>query len=171
MRRALRLLRKYQIEHVLSRIRSAAFHGLRGEDQDPFAECRRYSYHLSEAPIDLACMGIGENGHITFSDSPDANFEDPRAVRVVQLDDRSRQQQVNNGCFSDIASMPAQAITLTYPTLMAARAVIGIVPGAHKARAVRAALNDPVSPSCPATILRSHPNATLFLDKDAASLL
>jgi len=67
--------------------------------------------------------------------------------------------------------MPAQAITLTYPTLMAARAVIGIVPGAHKARAVRAALNDPVSPSCPATILRSHPNATLFLDKDAASLL
>ena len=76
--------RKYQIEHVLSRIRSAAFHGLRGEDQDPFAECRRYSYHISEAPIDLACMGIGENAHITFSDSPDANFEDPRAVKVVR---------------------------------------------------------------------------------------
>ena len=163
--------RKYQIEHVLMRIRSAAFHGLRGEDQDPFAECRRYSYHISEAPIDLACMGIGENAHITFSDSPDANFKDPRAIRVVQLDDRSRQQQVNNGCFPDIASVPAQAITLTYPTLMAARAVIGIVPGAHKAWAVMAALNAPVSPSCPVTILRLHPNATLYLDEDSAALL
>ena len=163
--------RKYQIEHVLSRIRSAAFHGLRGEDQDPFAECRRYSYLLSEAPIDLACMGIGENAHITFSDLPDANFEDLRAIRVVQLDGRSRQQQVNNGCFPDIASVPAQAITLTYPTLMAAKAVIGIVPGAHKARAVKATLNVPVSPSCPATILRSHPNAILYLDEDSASLL
>jgi len=163
--------RKYQIEHVLSRIRSAAFHGLRGEDQDPFAECRRYSYLLSEAPIDLACVGIGENAHITFSDSPDANFEDPRAIRVVQLDGRSRQQQVNNGCFPDIASVPTQAITLTYPTLMAAKSIIGIVPGAHKAHAVRAALNDPFSPSCPATILRSHPSAVLYLDNDSASLL
>jgi len=163
--------RKYQIEHVLMRVRVAAFHGLRGEDQDPFAECRRYSCLLSEAPIDLACMGIGENAHITFSDSPDANFGDPRAIRVVQLDDRSRQQQVNNGCFPDINSVPAQAITLTYPTLMAAKAVIGIVPGVHKARAVRAALSDPVSPSCPATILRSHPNAFLYLDKASASLL
>lgn len=163
--------RKYQIEHVLSRIRSSAFHGLRGEDQDPFAECSRYSYLLSEAPIDLACMGIGENAHITFSDSPDANFEDPRAIRVVQLDNRSRQQQVNNGCFPDIASVPAQAITLTYPTLMAANAVICVVPGARKAQAVRAALNDPISSSCPATILRSHPNAVLYLDKDSASLL
>lgn len=163
--------RKYQIEHVLMRVRAAAFHGLRGEDQDPFAECRRYSYLLSEAPIDLACMGIGENGHITFSDLPDANFEDPRAIRVVQLDDRSRQQQVNNGCFPDIASVPTQAITLTYPALMAAKAVIGIVPGAHKALAVKATLKDPVSPSCPATILRSHRNAILYLDEGSAALL
>ncbi len=163
--------RKYQIEHVLTRIRPAAFHGLRGEDQDPFAECRRYSFLLSEAPIDLACMGIGENAHITFSDSPDANFEDPRAVRVVQLDDRSRRQQVNNGCFPDFASVPAQAITLTYPILMAAKAVLGIVLGAHKAQAVKATLNDPVSSSCPATILRSHPNAVLYLDNGSAALL
>jgi glucosamine-6-phosphate deaminase len=163
--------RKYQIEHVLMRIRPAVFHGLRGEDQDPFAECRRYSYLLSEGPIDLACTGIGENAHITFSDSPDANFEDSRAIRVVQIDGMSRQQQVNNGCFPDLASVPAQAITLTYPTLMAANAVIGIVPGTHKARAVKATLNDPVSSSCPATILRSHPNAVLYLDEGSASLL
>lgn len=163
--------RKYQIEHVLLRIRPAAFHGLRGEDQDPFAECRRYSTHLSESPIDLACMGIGENSHITFSDSSAAQFVDPRSVKVVQLDGRSRQQQVNNGCFPDLDSVPAQAITLTYPTLMAAKAVICVVPGTHKAAAVKAVLGEPVSSSCPATILRSHPNAFLYLDKESASLL
>jgi len=163
--------RKYQIEHVLMRIRPAAFHGLRGEDQDPFAECRRYSYHLSEASIDLACMGIGENGHIIFSDMSPAQFDDQRSIKVVQLDDRSRQQQVNNGCFPDFGSVPGQAITLTYPTLMAAKAVICVVPGIHKAPAVKAALSDPVSPSCPATILRSHTNAVLYLDKVSASLL
>ena len=163
--------RKYQIEHVLMRIRPSAFHGLRGEDQDPFAESRRYSSHLSEAPIDLACLGIGENGHITFSDSPDANFDDPRAVKVVQLDQKSRQQQVNNGCFPELGAVPAQAITLTYPVLLGAKAVICVVPGLHKAQAVKAALNDPVSPSCPATILRSHPNAVLYLDSESASLL
>ena len=163
--------RKYQIEHVLLRIRPAAFHGLRGEDQDPFAECRRYSTHLSEAPIDLACIGIGENSHITFSDSSPAQFDDQRSIKVVQLDGRSRQQQVNNGCFPDLGSVPVQAITLTYPTLMAAKALVCVAPGAHKAAAVKATLNDPVSPSCPATILRSHPNAVLYLDKASASLL
>jgi len=116
-------------------------------------------------------VGIGENGHITFSDQSSAQFDDPRSIKVVQLDDRSRQQQVNNGCFPDFDSVPAQAITLTYPALMAAKAVIGIVPGAHKAPAVKATLSDPVSPSCPATILRSHPDATLYLDREAASLL
>ncbi len=163
--------RKYQIEHVLRRISPAAFHGLRGEDQDPFAECRRYSYHLSEAPIDLACMGIGENGHITFSDASPARLDDQRSLKVVQLDDRSRQQQVNNGCFPDFDSVPTQAITLTPITLMSAKAVICVVPGIHKASAVQAALNNPVSPLCPATILRSQPNAYLYLDRDAASLL
>jgi len=163
--------RKYQIEHVLLRTRPAAFHGLRGEDQDPFAECRRYSYLLSEAPIDLACMGIGENGHITFSDASVANFADQRGIKVVQLDERSRQQQVNNGCFPDLASVPTQAIALTYPTLMNSKAVVCVVPGAHKAGAVRQALNEPISPSCPATILRSHPDAVLYLDEDSAALL
>jgi len=163
--------RKYQIEHVLMRVRAAAFHGLRGEDQDPFAECRRYSYLLSEAPIDLACMGIGENAHITFSDQSPAQFDDQRSIKVVQLGERSRQQQVNNGCFPDLGAVPTQALSLTYPTLMGAKAVICVVPGTHKAHAVIETLNNPVSPSCPATILRSHPNAVLYLDEDSASLL
>lgn len=163
--------RKYQFEHVLLQTRPATFHGMRGEDTDPFAECRRYSYFLSEAPIDLACMGIGENGHITFSDHSAANFADPRAVKVVQLDEKSRQQQVNNGCVPDFDSVPVQAITLTYPALMAATAVICVVPGRHKAGAIKAALSDPISPSCPATVLRSHPDAVLYLDKDADSLV
>lgn len=163
--------RKYQIEHVLLRIRAAAFHGLRGEDQDPHAECRRYSYLLSEAPIDLACTGIGENAHITFSDSSEANFEDQRAVRVVQLDEMSRQQQVNNRCFPDLSSVPIQALSLTYRTLMGAKAVICVAPGAHKAAAIQATVKEPVSPFRPATILQSHPKAVLYLDRKSASLL
>ena len=163
--------RKYQIEHVLIRTRPGICHGLRGVDRELFAECSRYSYHLSEAPIDRACMGIGENANITFSDQSPAQFDDQRSIKVVQLDDRSRQQQVNNGCFPDFDSLPAHAITLTYPTLLGAKAVICVVPGRHKAPAVKSAMSEPVSPSCPATILRSHPNAILHLDEDSASLL
>ena len=163
--------RNYQRQHVLSRVHPAVFHGLRGDYSDPIAESHRYSLLLAEAPIDLVCMGIGENGHIAFNDPPVADFHDPATVKVVVLDDLCRQQQVNDGCFPDFDSVPRQALTLTCPALMSGRAVVCAVPGPRKAAAVRSCLHNEVSTNCPATILRSHPNAVLYLDAASASLL
>ena len=163
--------RNYQRRHVLSRVRPAEFHGLRGESNDPVAEINRYTSLLGEAPIDLVCMGIGENGHIAFNDPPVADFRDPATVKVVVLDELCRQQQVNDGCFPDFDSVPREALTLTCPALMAGKAVVCVVPGPRKAAAVRSSLQDLVSTECPATILRSHPDAVLYLDDASASLL
>ncbi len=163
--------RNYQRRHVLSRVRPAEFHGLRGESNDPVAEINRYTSLLAEAPIDLVCMGIGENGHIAFNDPPVADFRDPATVKVVVLDELCRQQQVNDGCFPDFDSVPRHALTLTCPALMAGKAVVCVVPGPRKAAAVRSSLQDLVSTECPATILRSHPDAVLYLDDASASLL
>lgn len=163
--------RNYQSRHVLSRVHPAAFHGLRGEDLDPFAECHRYARLLAQAPIDLVCMGIGENGHIAFNDPPFADFHDKPSVKVVVLDEACRQQQVNDRCFPDLDSVPRRAITLTCPALMAGKAIVCVVPGPRKAVAVGSTLYDPVSTDCPATILRSHPDAVLYLDSASASLL
>lgn len=163
--------RAYQKEHLLGKVRPAAFHGIRGEAADADAECARYAALLAEAPIDLVCMGIGENGHIAFNDPPVADFRDPLAVKVVELDEACRRQQVNDGCFPDLDSVPRRAISLTCPTLMSARHLVCSVPGARKAEAVRATLTDPVSTACPASVLRTHTSATLYLDHDSASLV
>ncbi len=163
--------RAYQESHLLAKVKPAAFHGIRGESADPEAECERYSALLAEAPIDLVCMGIGENGHIAFNDPPVADFHDPKLVKVVELDDACRQQQVNDGCFPDFASVPTHAITLTCPALMSGRALVCVVPGPRKAAAVRATVQDPITTACPATILRRHPDAVLYLDSASAQLL
>jgi glucosamine-6-phosphate deaminase len=161
--------RNYQQQHLLNRVTPAVFHGIRGETSDPAGECARYSALLSEAPIDLVCMGIGENGHIAFNDPPAADFSDPLKVKLVDLDNICRQQQVNDGCFPDFNSVPRQAITLTCPALMSGKEIVCVVPGQRKAAAVAAMLHDPVSQKCPASILRHHPAATLFLDKGSAA--
>ena len=163
--------RNYQRQHVLSHVHPAEFHGMRGEDPDPIAESLRYSRLLEEAPVDLVCMGIGENGHIAFNDPPVADFHDPSSVKVVALDDLCRQQQVNDGCFPDFDSVPRQALTLTCPALMAGKALVCVVPGPRKAAAIWSTLHAPVSTECPATILRSHPDVVLYLDLASASLL
>jgi len=163
--------RAYQKEHLLGKVRPAAFHGIRGEASDPEAECTRYAALLTEAPIDLVCMGIGENGHIAFNDPPVADFQDSLAVKVVELDEACRRQQVNDGCFPDLDSVPRRAISLTCPALMSARHLVCSVPGARKAEAVRATLTGPVATACPASILRTHASATLYLDNDSASLI
>lgn len=163
--------RAYQKTNLLTKVRPASFHGIRGEASDPDAECVRYAALLTEAPIDLVCMGIGENGHIAFNDPPVADFRDPLAVKVVELDDACRRQQVNDGCFPDLDSVPHRAISLTCPTLMSARHLVCSVPGERKAEAVRATLTGPVSTACPASILRTHDSATLYLDNDSASLI
>jgi len=159
--------RHYQEQHLLAHVIPATFHGIRGEAPDPDAECARYASLLAEGPIDLVCLGIGENGHIAFNDPPVADFDDPRKTKVVELDGICRQQQVNDGCFPDLDSVPQQAITLTCPALMSGRSLVCVVPGPRKASAVAATLRGSISTACPASILRSHPSATLFVDDDA----
>ncbi len=162
--------RHYQEERVLSRIRPAAFHGILGEAADVEAECRRYAGLLAESPIDVVCLGIGENGHIAFNDPPVADFADPYLIKPVDLDDDCRRQQVNDGCFPEFASVPRHALTLTIPALMSGRELFCMVPGPRKAAAVRDTLRAPVSTACPASILRRHAAAMLFLDQDSAAL-
>lgn len=129
--------------------------------------CRNYSTSLAEAPIDIVCLGIGVNGHIAFNDPPVADFNDPQAVKVVELDQVCRQQQVDDDCFNSIEDVPSHAITLTIPRLLAADALFCVVPGAYKRDAVKATLAGPISTDCPASILRTHPNCTVFLDPEA----
>jgi glucosamine-6-phosphate deaminase len=163
--------RRYQAEHVLSRIKPATFHGIAGEASDTESECARYKRLLNESPIDVVCLGIGENGHLAFVDPPFADFNDPLMVKIVELDEMCRHQQVHDGCFPNLDAVPSRAITLTLPALLRGKALFCAVPGPRKAQAVRDTLHGPMSPVCPATILRTHPNATLYLDKDSASLL
>ena len=163
--------RAYQHEHFVSKVPLKAFHEIQGESPDPEAECRRLSALLSEAPIDLVCYGIGENGHLAFNDPPVADFDDPVEAKVVELDDVCRQQQVNDGCFPSFDEVPTHAITLTLKVFANATKVSGVVPASTKAQAVAATLNGPISTECPATLLRRHSDARLYLEPDSAALL
>jgi glucosamine-6-phosphate deaminase len=136
---------------------------------DPAAACRAYASALAEAPIDLVLLGIGTNGHLAFNDPP-ADLNDPVAVKVVELDLMCREQQVFDGCFTALELVPATAITLTVPTLLAGQELFCSVPGRHKAAAVKAMLESPVNGDCPATALRTHPRCTVYLDPDSSSL-
>ncbi len=163
--------RTYQRERFVTKVPLREFHQIRGEATDPEEECRRLSALLAEKPIDLVCCGIGENGHLAFNDPPVADFDDPELVKVVALDDVCRQQQVNDGCFPSIDDVPAHAITLTLKVFGEAAKVCCVVPAKTKAEAVAATLRGPISTDCPATLLRNHPNARLFLEPDSSSLL
>jgi glucosamine-6-phosphate deaminase len=112
-------------------------------------------------------MGIGENGHIAFNDPPVADFNDEKLVKVVELELVCRQQQVNDGCFAKLDDVPVYALTLTIPALMKAEYIYCMVPGSTKTQAVTKTVNDEVSTACPATILKTHDNATLYVDKDS----
>ncbi|MNZ79423.1 Glucosamine-6-phosphate deaminase [compost metagenome] len=128
------------------------------------AECERYSKLLQEAPIDIVCLGIGENGHLAFNDPPVADFEDPMTVKAVELDHACRLQQVNDGCFAELNEVPTHAITLTIPALLSGQHLYCIVPGRAKRAALQQTLHGDISTSCPATILRRHPSCTLYAD-------
>lgn len=138
---------------------------------DPEAECERYAALLKAHPCDIIIMGIGENGHIAFNDPSVADFDDKKTVKVVTLDSVCRMQQVNDGCFKTLVEVPKHALTLTIPTLVAPKAVFCIVPAKTKANAVRRTLTGDISEECPATVLRRHPDARLYLDADSASLI
>jgi len=138
---------------------------------DPEEECARYAGLLREHPLDLCCLGVGENGHLAFNDPPVADFDDPRDVKVVELDTACRMQQVNEGHFEGLADVPAHAITVTIPALLRASRVIAVVPESRKAEPVAAALTGPVSTSCPASVLRTVAHVSIHLDPDSARLL
>jgi glucosamine-6-phosphate deaminase len=134
---------------------------------DPQAVAEQYSALLAAAPVDIVCLGIGVNGHIAFNDPP-ADFADPVLVKVVTLDEASRSQQVDDGCFATLAEVPTRAVTLTVPALLSAAELFCMVPGAQKKRAVTAALYGPVDGSVPASALRTHPRCSIYVDEESA---
>ena len=163
--------RRYMRERVERRMKPRVFHYLEGDAEQPVEECERYAKLLRAQPIDLCCLGVGENGHIAFNDPPVADFNDPRAVKIVKLDLKCRQQQVGEGHFPSIDAMPQYALTLTIPTLCSAKKMLCIVPETRKAQAVKDMLQGPIGTACPASWLRKQAQATVFLDSDSASLL
>ncbi len=148
-----------------------AFHGLKGEAPDAAQECRRYAQLLAENPPGLAILGIGENGHLAFIDPPFCDFNDPADVRVVELDETCRNQQVHDGSFARLDDVPRLALSMTIPFLMRVPRAVAIVPGPAKRAAIKAAVDGPLSTSCPASILRTHRDATLYLDRESAAAL
>jgi glucosamine-6-phosphate deaminase len=138
---------------------------------DPAAAARRYADLLADHPLDLCCLGIGENGHLAFNDPGVADFNDPFDVKVVELERACRQQQVNEGHFPDVTSVPTHAITVTIPALVRPAQVMAIVPEMRKAEPVHAALTGPVSAHCPASVLRTMSHVTIHLEQESARLL
>jgi glucosamine-6-phosphate deaminase len=165
------LFSKYLMDHLFSKVQMKEVHILDAVAKNPIKECARYAELLKSHPIDIVCLGIGENGHIAFNDPPVADFDDPFPVKVVELDEPCRQQQVNDGCFASFPEVPTEAITLTVPQLMSARYLSIVVPSERKAIAVHNALIGPVTTKVPASILRQHAQAMMFIDELAAAQL
>lgn len=158
-------------DRIFSKVPFKSVSYLNGNATDPKVEAERYSKLLLNNHIDVCFMGIGENGHIAFNDPPVADFNDPVMVKVVELEDRCRMQQVHDGCFHHIDEVPAHALSVTVPGLMSAKTIFCIVPAISKANAVRDMINDEISTVCPATILRSHRDVRLYLDADSGKYL
>ncbi len=159
----------YLRRQIFERVDPGTVYYLEGAASDLGVEIERYSRLIVENPIDLVCAGIGENGHLAFNDPGVADFVDIALVKQVDLDLQCRQQQVNDGCFESLSAVPKQALTLTIPALMSARWIVCSVPGNLKARIVYQTLYGPITESVPATVLRTHPRAQLFLDLEAAA--
>jgi glucosamine-6-phosphate deaminase len=157
--------------HLFSKVRMKRVHILDSQAKDPEKECERYAALLRENPTDIVCLGIGENAHIAFNDPPFADFNDKELVKIVELDEPCRQQQVNDGCFPTIKDVPPRALTLTVPALMSATYLSCVVPSERKAKAILNSLTGAISTAVPASILRTHTCVEMFLDKPSASLL
>lgn len=156
-------------ERIFNKVPFANVFRLDGSPEDTAVECERYSELLRQYPTDITCMGIGENTHLAFNDPFEASFDEHALVKVVELHVASRQQQVNEGCFGNLADVPQIAYTLTVPALIGAKAIYCMVPGPSKTEAVYHTLAEEISVEYPSTILRTLPNAWLFLDEDSAA--
>jgi len=163
--------RRFLIDRLVDKVPLGQFYGLRGDAPDGAAEAKRYAELLAQNPPDFAVLGIGENGHLAFIDPPFCDFNDPEAVEVVQLDEACRNQQVNDGAFASLAEVPKDALSLTIPTLMARPKLFAIAPGPAKRTAIKNTIEGPIATSCPASILRTHKNAHLFIDVASAEYL
>lgn len=161
--------RRYLIDRLIMPAGIVTAHLLDGE-HDPELVCQTVGRALSAAPVDVAFVGIGENGHLAFNDPP-ADFETREPYIVVTLDDACRRQQVAEGWFASLAAVPERAISMSVRQILEARRILCVVPDLRKAEAVRAALEGPVTPGVPASILQTHPHVTVFLDRGSASLL
>jgi glucosamine-6-phosphate deaminase len=161
--------RKYLLERLIGKVGITRYHLLDGET-DAAGVAARVGRELAGAPIDLAFVGIGENAHLAFNDPP-ADFDTDTPYLVVTLDEACRQQQVGEGWFATVADVPSQAISMSVRQILKAREIICIVPDARKAPAVKACVEGDISPTAPASILRTHDNTTLYLDRESASLL
>ena len=158
-------------KRLFAKVPFKSIYYINGQVKDVEEECERYSQLLRLYPADIVCLGIGENGHIAFNDPHVADFNDPKLVKVVDLELVSRQQQVNDGCFARLHLVPDKAITLTIPALMKAPWVFCLAPATNKAQAVYRTLNNGINEKCPASVLRTKDNAKLYLDENSASLL
>ncbi len=162
--------RKYLRERVIEKTGIRTYHFIEGDAKDLRTAVREISAELTSAPIDLAFVGIGENGHIAFNDPP-ADFETEEPYLIVELDEACRLQQVGEGWFGDISQVPTQAVSMSPRQIMSAKEIIAIVPDLRKAQAVKICLEGEIRAEAPASILRRHPNATIYLDRDSSSLL
>ena len=161
----------YLNDHIFCHKTFKSVHYIRGFAEDTEAECARYTEILKQYPVDVVCLGIGENGHIAFNDPWVAEFRDAEAIKMVQLDQMCRNQQVNDGCFPTIDDVPTHALTLTIPSLLAAKHMFCVVPAATKAEAVKNTVYGPISEDCPASIMRTHGGAILYCDEDSGKYL
>ena len=157
--------------HIFDRVPFASVNLIDITAKDADAEAARYGAMLDRNLADVVVMGIGENGHIAFNDPPVADFADPKTVKAVALDEICRNQQVNDGCFASIEQVPTHALTVTVPALARAPYLFCIVPAPSKAWAVKETLTGSIDEHCPASILRTHKSAVLYLDRDSAALL
>ncbi|MGA8212480.1 MAG: glucosamine-6-phosphate deaminase [Candidatus Sulfotelmatobacter sp.] len=162
--------RKMLLEQLVQKTAIAHYHLLDGDAADPSEVVRRVGKELASRPVDIAFLGIGENGHIAFNDPP-ADFKTEDPYIIVNLDEACRQQQVGEAWFADISQVPKRAISMSARQILKAREILAVVSGPRKAEAVKACLEGAISPMAPASILRTHPNTTVYLDKDSAALL
>jgi glucosamine-6-phosphate deaminase len=163
--------RRYLRENLTKRVPMGEFFEIDGTSSDSDRVRQDYVRELRQADPQLCLLGIGENGHLAFNDPSEAHFDDPDAMKVVTLDEACRRQQLAEGWFAKFEDVPEHALTLTIPTLFKVPKLIVSVPGLRKAQSVRRTLEDPISTACPATILRAHPDVTIYLDEESASEL
>jgi glucosamine-6-phosphate deaminase len=162
--------RRYLRERIVSRVHPRAFHFIDGEADDVYAECRRLGQLITQQAVDVAFVGIGENGHLAFNDPP-ADFDTDEPYIVVNLDDACRQQQVGEGWFTSIDEVPAQAISISIKQILRSLEILCIVPDRRKAEAVKVSVELNVNPMHPASILQTHERVRLYLDRDSSALL